>query len=195
MKMTIGKVLPWVIVGVLMYLLVVPSNNKEEVIKIPQESNTIEATDIKPVVKWDTIRVHDTIVKVVKKKNPVNQNLLKQYKEAKDSLSQMKLYKEAITIRDYEETYEDDNQKVKVSSKVIGSLLSQKIKYDILPKEITYKNPTEGLYVGVGGRLSYKNLELPTLSTDLSLVKNKTIYTLGVGMDETILVGIKKKLF
>lgn len=64
----------------------------------------------------------DSIVKIP---NPINQDLLDKYNQAQDSLSKMKMYIEAIQIREYVTTYENEYYKMNIYSEVQGYMLKE----------------------------------------------------------------------
>jgi len=69
--------------------------------------------------------------------NPVNDTLLKKYQEAKDSITQLELYKDAITTRVYNEKFEDDVLTINVETKVQGRMLDQDISnYYVKPSTV-----------------------------------------------------------
>ena len=65
--------------------------------------------------------------------NPVNSDLLEKYNNLKNEFEKEKLYKEAITVNEYNEIYEDSTVKIDIYSKVQGKLLKQAPKYFIKP--------------------------------------------------------------
>ena len=181
---------PYIIIAVLMFMLITRPTITEYV-EVPAKSGQMVIEKPEPIVHYDTIYKD----KIVVKENPVNKELLTKYEQATDSLEKLKLYRDAITIRDYKQTFKDKNQEITVSSKVTGTLERQEISYDIPSYQVKYKNPTEGFYVGVGASSSYRYLELPSLEVGAALVNNKKIYSVGVGTDQTIRINVKQKIF
>lgn len=164
-------------------------------IEIPAKSNTSIVENPTPEVIYDTIYRDSIVEKIIVKENPVNQELLTKYKEAKDSLSKLELYKSAVTQRKYKDVFEDSNQTITVTSEVTGTLERQQIDYDIHSTSIKRKDASEGFYLGVGASASSQVLETPSLDVYLSFIKNQRIYTLGTGTDRRIKIGIKQKIF
>lgn len=108
---------------------------KDEVIEIP-----IEIEVPVPVVE----RYTDTIEKPVPVyiNNPINkellsenQDLLDKFNKA-DSLLKIKQYEDAISIREYKETFEDTFQTIDVYTKTRGEMLQQYVHYKTKPRTI-----------------------------------------------------------
>src|SRR5690606_21750827 len=76
--------------------------------------------------------------------------LVEKYKQAKDSLEQLKLYLDAITVRSYEDTVEDDNLVFNYKAKTTGTLDEFKFNYTIKERRIEgpSKKHIPGLYYG-----------------------------------------------
>ena len=102
---------------------------KEKIITIPGKAG-----------KLDTIYEP----KYISKTNPVNTDLLKKYNtlKLKDSIVKDSMFIEAITERDYNESYEDSLVKIDIYTKVQGKLLKQAPKYEIKPYSIQIKDTT-----------------------------------------------------
>lgn len=64
-----------------------------------------------------------------------NDSLLKKYQEA-DSIIKELQYKDAISIREYKEVYEDTFQTIEISTKTRGHLLEQSLVYKTKPYKI-----------------------------------------------------------
>ena len=102
---------------------------KEKIITIPGKDG-----------KLDTIYEP----KYISKANPINTELLKKYTalKLKDSIVKDSMFIEAITERDYNETYEDNSISISIYTKVQGKLLKQAPKYEIKPYDIIIKDTT-----------------------------------------------------
>lgn len=79
----------------------------------------------------------------VPQKNPVNDSILNLYVTAKDSITKLNLYIQAITEQSYVEHYRDTVQDIRVYSKVRGSLLEQQVSYTQYPSTIESEGETE----------------------------------------------------
>lgn len=187
-------IFPYLIIVVLIYLLA--SGNKAETlqVEIPGKHNKYTRVDPQPIIKYDTIFKDSLVEKVVRVENPVNKELLAKYNSAKDSLSKLQLYKSAITERTYFETYLDNNQTIQVKSEVIGTLKRQQLTYDIPKLTKAYKNPSQGLYLGVGVQVNYLRIKLPQPEVNLSYLKGTQMYSIGVN-PEHIRINYKRKIF
>ena len=192
--MTLKEFFPYVIIAILMFFLITGSHKTTEVITIPAKQNTFQRENPKAIVEYDTIYRDSIIEKIVIKENPVNQELLKKYEEAKDSLQRFTMFKSAITKRRYKEVFNDKNQSITVLSEVTGTLDRQELSYDIAEQEIKIKNPSEGVYIGLGIQASYRTLQLPQPEANISFLKNKQMYTIGIGTEQ-IRINYKRKIF
>lgn len=190
----IKTIFPYVIIAILAYLLVIKPE-ESDTITIPEKTGSFKVDNPEPIVKWDTIYKNNIVEKIVMKENPLNKELLKKYENSQDSIIKLNLYKDAITVRDYRQVFKDAQQDITVLSKVTGRLESQQIDYNIVEQQVKFNNPTEGLYIGVGSSLSYRQIELPSLSVEFSYIDNKKIYSLGLGINQTIKIRIQHKLF
>jgi len=193
--MNFRELFPYIIIVILAYMFITRPVVVEKNIEIPAKSESFVVEKPVPEVKYDTIYRDSVVEKIVVKENPVNQELLTKYKQAKDSLAKMDIFEDAITERRYKDVFEDSNQTITVTSDVIGSLQRQKVDYNIHSTSIKRKDASEGVYVGVGASLSSKEFNLPSLDFNLSFVKNKKIYTLGMDLNQNIKIGIKQKIF
>lgn len=195
--MTFKDIFPYVIIAVLM-LILIQDNTKQNTITVGGETGKEIKYNPQPIIKWDTIYKYKDKVKVVEKvvmkENPINQELLKKYTEAKDSLEQLKLYQEAITERTYKETFKDKTQDITVTSEVQGTLLRQEIEYTIHPYQKEVKNPSQGLYLGAGIQVNHMRLSIPKPEVNMSYLNNKEMYTIGLGTEE-IRINYKHKIF
>lgn len=195
--MKLSRIFPYIVITVLALLLSLQNCSSEEesnTITIPEKKGSVVIEKPEPIIRYDTIYKDSIIEKVVKVENPVNQELLKKYQEAQDSLQRIKLFKDAITERRYEEEFNQDGVTVTVNSDVIGTLKRQEVSFLIPEQQINYKNPSEGLYLGAGVGVSHRSLQLPEPEINLSFLKNKSMYSIGVGTDKVRLT-YKRKIF
>lgn len=87
-----------------------------------------------PVIEkeFDTIYEPVPITQIVK---VFDTTLVEEYKKANDSLK-MKLFESAVTVRDYEETFDDTIQTITVNMNVTGKLNSVFAKYITKPRTV-----------------------------------------------------------
>src|SRR5690606_24265877 len=97
-----------------------------------KDSLDIEPKEVTPIIN-DSIIYKDKIIRI---ENPINKELVEKYKQAKDSLEQLKLYLDAITVRSYEDTVEDDNLVFNYKAKTTGTLDEFKFNYTIKERQI-----------------------------------------------------------
>lgn len=193
--MSFRELFPFLIIAVLMVLLITNGQKDKQPIKIPEKENSFTVENPQPVIQWDTIYKDNVVEKLVMRENPVNEELLKKYTEAKDSLEQLKLYRDAITVRDYEQIFRDAHQTITVKSKITGTLLRQDLNYSTAEELIDRKNPANGLYLGLGVQINHTRLlQVPQPEINLSYMNDNEMYTLGVGV-EMIRLNYKHKLF
>lgn len=191
-----------VIAGLVIYILMIGRSEEKEILIQSQENtmsveNPVEESRVDTIYKDSIRRVE--VLKIVKVENPVNKELLAKYEKAvseNDSLKQLQLYKEAITERRYNETFEDSVQTISVESNVIGTLKSQVVNYKT--KERTVKVQPDKLKpsVFVGG-FSYGTFEEPVFGANMNLLnkdKNK-LFTIGYDTQKRVHFGVTIKLF
>lgn len=131
-------------------------------------------------------------------KETVDTTLLNKFRKENDSLRKELLYKDAITERWYQETFEDSLVKIDVSVRARGYLLGLSIpSYTIKPKKtsFTYLPPRElDLYAGVEVGVPTIPSTSFNLKASLMLEKDNRIYTLGVDTDRRVWGGLYFKL-
>lgn len=188
------KYLPWILVAILSIILFF---RKPETVSItiPEKTGQFErdSTQLKPVIKYDTL-IKEGKKEMVRVANPINQDLLKRYKDLNDSVSRLEQYKEVITERTYKETYTDSTQSITVESEVIGTLKSQKVDYKIFPQTIEVKTKTQKyhLYGGISTIIT----PTPTIEPKLTLQSPKMLYSVGYNLNEKALTaGIQIRIF
>ena len=187
--------LPYLIIAVLLAVLF--SRSKDvEVVKIPPKSGVFVHPTPEPIILYDTINLEGK-TRYIKIKNPVNTELLNKYNKAVDSLEKQRLYKEAITMRNYTETYTDSFQTITVESKVIGSLESQRLSYVTNQQEIPIKVNKQSikLYAGINTQFPINNpYGEYSIGASLNLVTKKKVYSVGLNNNQTIRIGIAFKI-
>lgn len=132
------KYFPYILIGIMAFVLF----KKGDVGHIKNTIDIKRDTIVK-YIKVDSIHTKfDTIYlpsPVKYRNNPHNKELIAKYKSAKDKL---KLYRDAIKEKSYQEIYEDSIQKVTVYSKVQGRLVKQSVNTTLKPKRYKYKETT-----------------------------------------------------
>lgn len=137
--------------------------------------------------KSDTIYLPSPI-----RENPINKDLEKRLKEAKDSLSLIKIVKEELKERDYKQKFDDLVQTITVSTKVQGRLLNQSLEYFVKADTITVDTivpvnievPTKIKVFGLleaGNSIDISKID-PVVKGSV-IFKNKTDKLLSVGFD------------
>ena len=192
------KFLPYVVIVVLALLLWSKGTPEDTTVVIPPITNTISHPSPKPITVYDTIKVKGK-TEYVKVENPVNKELLNKYNSAVDSIAKLNVLKDAITERTYEEVYDDNFQVITVKSKVVGSLLNQKVDYTSKPQIVPFKTSKDkwGLYAGGSISMPITRSEMtvvPVVGANLDLVTNKNIFSLGINSNKTIKIGFAFKL-
>jgi len=132
-----------------------------------------------PIPIYDTIFIKDTFYI----KQEVNDSILNLYTEAKkinDSLA-LEVVKNLATKRKYEEKLEDKNITISVGSNTTGFLDNQIISYKLKKVE------ARGFYYG-GYVILNSNSSM--VGVDLHYLNSNKLYTFGVGLDKSILIGI-----
>lgn len=101
---------------------------KEIIVEVP----------VKVVVEVPVVQhVFDTITEFVPTKETVIDSLYYQkYLALKDSISKEDFIKDALTVREYKETFDDSIQTVEVYTEVTGKMNKQSLSYKTKPREI-----------------------------------------------------------
>lgn len=103
-------------------------------VKIPEVSGGFEKPDNideNPISEPDTIFIGEPIYVP----SPLEESVLQELKQAKDSMARYKILADAARKREYSSYFEDENVKINVKSTVYGKLDNNEIKYT--RKEIT----------------------------------------------------------
>ena len=191
------KVAPYLVI-VLLLIYIFTLEKEVEVIRLPARENSVLITNPKPVVLRDTFLVNNGQIRIIERRNKVNQELLQKYNSLKDSVSKLQVFKEAITERKYVETLIDSTQTITVESSVIGTLTEQKISYRTNPITIERKSLKTPMQVYLGAFTTLPtNLAEPRLAVgaNLNIKHNKTIYNIGFDTEQRVSVGASFKLF
>jgi hypothetical protein len=189
---------------VLMYLIydkiTAPVN---QTIYVPVEIE-VPVPGVAGEIQHDTIQVPFE----VKVPNPLNNKLLEEYTKTKDSLERLKLFTDAITIRNYNEIFEDSIQTINVVSKVQGKLLDQDLSYFVKPRTvkldtvIPVKIPNRfKVFLGAETGLPVFDMNnsnvnsAPVVKVNLFLKNRKdNMLSLGVSTDKRLWLGYNIKL-
>lgn len=162
-------------VGVVFIILYFVSPKVEEV-EVPV---TIEVPI--PVIEkeFDTIKIPTPVYIKSKPKKVIDSVYYNKYKQLKDSVAKDSVFKDAITINEYNTKFEDDTLTINIFSKTRGTLLEQVAKYKTKPRVIPFdtiikvKIPPKaklfgGFSLGVPIRESITDVE-PIVKADLIL--------------------------
>lgn len=188
------------IVGLLIYILLFTGSEIVEV-KIPSKENSFEIKDPIPEVRIDTVEVEVLVngkkvieEKIVEVENPVNKELLQKYEEAvksKDSLQQLKIFKEAVKERRYTETLQDSVQTITVKSEVVGTLKSQSISYKTKEQvlKVKVKKIRPSIYVGGFSRIPTIVGEEISFGVQLNIVNKRNSFGVGFDNQKNVLIS------
>lgn len=164
-----------------------------------------------PVVehKFDTIYLPKEIKKEVK---VVDTMYLDKYIRLKDSVDKLEFIKDAITIREYSEKFEDSIQNIYVFSEVTGRLNSQTVRYVTKERvikldttinttiDVPYKNkfaiggeigiPLKGVQGIYNGNIKVGEVAPSTLvKANLYLDTKKMLYNISIDTDSRVYLG------
>ena len=138
------------IIAFLLALLYYTSTSKTT-ITIPKIENRFKPTQPiyieKPNLHFtEYITKHETVL--IETKNPVNDVLASEYIESmSDSIKQLKMYLDAIQIRQFESIFEDDFLKLNIKGEVQGKVNSIFPEYEIKERVVNVK---PSLRIGLG---------------------------------------------
>lgn len=185
-----------VIAGLVIYILMIKPEVKTVV--VPSYSGSKEVVKPVPVVRYDTIEVEGKErIKIVEVENPYNEELLRRYNEALDSIEKLNMFKEAITQRTYTEHLEDSIIKITVNSNTTGTLDYQKVSYKTKERTIQVNTGKikPKLYLSGFGRSEISAEGNAAFGVKADLVNENTIITAGYDSRTNLTVGIGFKLF
>lgn len=158
MKIPYLKILPYAIIAILVFVLFFKGCGKETetiTVKVPEVSGDFEEQGPEYIIKRDTIYVTKWKTKTktveIETPNPVNDSLAIAYQNIKDSLGRYKLYLDAIQIKTFENTFEDEYLKLSLTGRVQGDLLGITPKYTIKEREIETEIESAKLRFLLGG--------------------------------------------
>jgi len=196
-----GRLIPYIIIAVLGLLLYFSLTKEAEVIEIPVE---IEVPVPVVEVQFDTVREPYPVY--IEGKKEIDSLYFEKYTNLKDSVSKMELFKDAIEVRQYKETVEDDTIKIDISMRVIGFLKEYQVNYKTKPRTIKIDTTLsvaipKKVKIFLGGELglplfNIMNLDnIPIFKANL-LIKTKKdkIYSLSLDSSGRAWAGIYFKL-
>lgn len=123
-----------ILLGILMY----QCSRKPDVIKIP-----IKIEVPIPVVEVEFETINNPYPVYIPGKKEIDSIYYDRYMALKDSAERNEVFKDAITIREYKETVEDDTITINLYAKVQGHLKEYQIGYKTKPRTITHKDEIE----------------------------------------------------
>jgi len=136
--------------------------------------------------KTDTIYIPKPVRVEVPEKGM--DKLLDAYSATQDSLERLKMFVDAITVREYSNTFEDDTIKIDTWSKVRGELLAQSNEYFIKPRTIQLdtvieiQKPAFNALFLYGGTKYHFGTQSVAFEAKL-IFKNKRDNLLSIGVD------------
>jgi len=142
------------VIVVLILLIFQFKNCKSETFTAPEITNVLPTQEpiyITPEAVTET-KWKDSVIYT---QNPVNEKLAEKYKAAKDSLEKYKLYLNAIQIRQFKNTFEDENVAITLEGSVQGEIKEFKPSYTIKPRTFTQKTTVFRMLIGGEVRASY----------------------------------------
>ena len=178
----IKQILPYLFCVILGMLLLNECNRDPEVKTIVR---TVTVPEI--VKQFDTVIVTDPVYV-----HSVDTVFMDRFIRS-DNTGQVDLYKDAITIRDYNQTFKDSTASINVYSKTRGRLLEQSISYKVFERKLTdtipLPRPKGNLYfipeIGTTTDLRGLRAKAGLLYQD----QNKHLYSISMDTDGYIYVG------
>jgi len=164
-------------------LFLTQCEGKKEIIEVPVR---IEVPV--PAIKGKTDTIYFPKPILVEVPEQGMDELLDAYSASIDSLERLKMYIDAITVREYNNTFEDDTIKIDTWSKVRGELLSQSNEYFIKPRTIQLdtvieiQKPAFNALFFYGGTKYHFGTQSVAFEAKL-MFKNKRNNLLSIGVD------------
>lgn len=170
-------------------------------ITIPEQKGEFEPV-INPIP--ETIRVPFKVVKwedkIVYTENPVNTELVEQYKQVlsdKDSILALRLYSDAVATREYNEVLEDSLVRTDNYFKTQGKLLEFKQTYTLKEREHTLKTPKTKFRLLMGIEAG-NTLDLGKFTAKGNIMfqnEKGDIFSAGYDTEQRIWIGYNKSIF
>lgn len=139
--------------------------------------------------KEKEIEYRDSIIyknKIITIESPINKELYNNFVKAQDSLEQLKVFLNAITVREYQDSISDSNIRLDYYVKTTGTLDDFKLDYTIKEKKIEVPSKVEKNNLYYGGGI-YSNGDNLNLKGGLMLrTKSNQIYSLEYGTDKNL---------
>jgi len=172
------------IISIIIILFLVNCQGEKDIIKVPVR---IEVPIPGIEGRTDTIYVPKPILVEVPKETDTH---LEAYLATKDSLERLRLYLDAITVREYRNEFEDDTIRINTWSRVRGELLAQSNEYFIKPRTIVFDTvidvqiPRYNQFYLAGGIRSQFPIETPVaVLKGVFINKNNNMLGLEAGTD------------
>jgi len=148
---------------------------KEVIVKVPEIINTFDTITI--FKRSNSVKI-DSIYK-------------NRYISTKDSLQRLKLYLDAIAVKEYNQNFKDSTQSIDIWTQTRGDLIAQTVKYNIFERTIKTNDtiilPNNRRTLNLGFETS-TNLDLK--ASLLYTNRKKTIYSIGINQEKTVFIGI-----
>jgi hypothetical protein len=166
-------------VCIVIILFLTQCGAEKEIIEVPVR------VEIPKIIK-QTDTIYKPVPVRIEVPEPGMDELLDKYASTMDSLERLKMFVDAITVREYNNTFEDDTIKIDTWSKVRGELLAQSNLYEIKPRSITVPVEIEiprfnALFLYGGTRYSLID-KTPAFEAKI-IFKNKRDNLLSIGVD------------
>lgn len=183
----IGKYIIVLIIGLVIGYFFIP--REQEIVKVPfrvEIEVPAKTGQFEPIEDPEPITITNT-------EFIVDEALVEEYKKANDSLK-AELFKSAVTERDYEETFEDTLQTIKVKANVTGILNSISASYVTKPFTVTkdtvveFKIPANKRSIMLYGEVGLPAKKFSSVSSTPVLkagfdIKNKKKWIYGASYD------------
>ena len=186
-----------------------PTTIKEVTITVPEKTGSFpNPTILKPISSdiKTVIQLRDTVIEIPQ----VNQELMNKYlaleqenNSNKRDLDRFKMYADAISINEYEQTFDNDDVSLKVKAKTEGKLLEllipeYKVKSKTYSTDVNIPKPKEKVFsLNIGaGLTTTKDLNKLDPSIHLDLINKKgNILSGSYSVDGVIGVKYSVNLF
>tara|TARA_B100000953_G_scaffold278524_1_gene254004 strand:- start:230 stop:871 length:642 start_codon:yes stop_codon:yes gene_type:complete len=159
------KLTPWIISIILLVLLLFKSCGKSEQeikVKVPEVSGKFEGQKPEEIGAPEIEYIVQFKDREIKIKNPVNDSLLAAYKNLEkkyesDSLEleRLRMYVDAIQIRQFKNHFEDEYISLDVFSEAQGYVKDVRIDYTLKEREITHQLESSTLRLLLGAQLGF----------------------------------------
>lgn len=156
------KYIPYLLIAGLILLVLYLFNRPKEIVtvRIPAVTNELKSQPpvyLQPELKVTTVRweAHNIEVKAEGRTNTL---LLEKYKDSLTTLKErFEMYVDAVTIREFSNTFEDEYLKLTISGEVQGKLNYLKPDYTIKEREVEVAVPEKRFGIGIYGGYGISN--------------------------------------